>query len=99
MLVNTEKGLKFNEHVRKILYIKESTFDKIKKKNGQLNHALNETKKRNYIMKKYRTESYEKLEKWFRKVYKKQIVIHTVYNKIPRKIRLLMKNILESKKG
>ena len=50
-------------------------------------------------MKKYRTESYEKLEKWFRKVYKKQIVIHTVYNKIPRKIRLLMKNILESKKG
>ena len=45
-------------------------------------------------------EPYEKVEEWFHKVYRKQILVHTIYNKIPRKARLLMKNIiLQVKKG
>lgn len=58
------------------------------------------TKKRKNIMMRYKMEPYEKVEEWFHKVYRKQILVHTIYNKIPRKARLLMKNIiLQVKKG
>ena len=49
---------------------------------------------------RYKMESYDKVEEWFHKTYRKQILVHTIYNKIPRKARLLMKNIiLQIKKG
>lgn len=99
-LVNTDKGLAFSKETKTKFYLEESSFSKIKKKNGQLNHASQKTKKRKNIMMRYKMEPYEKVEEWFHKVYRKQILVHTIYNKIPRKARLLMKNIiLQVKKG
>lgn len=100
ILVNTDKGLAFSKETKTKFYLEESSFGKIKKKNGQLNHASQKTKKRKNIMMRYKMEPYEKVEEWFHKVYRKQILVHTIYNKIPRKVRLLMKNIiLQVKKG
>ena len=100
ILVNTDKGLAFSKEIKTKFYLEESSFGKIKKKNGQLNHSSQKTKKRKNIMMRYKMESYDKVEEWFHKTYRKQILVHTIYNKIPRKARLLMKNIiLQIKKG
>lgn len=46
-------------------------------------------------MKLYVEKGYEAVEKWFRKFYKKQIIVHSIYHAIPIKMRLRIKQILK----
>ncbi len=48
ILVNTDKGLAFSKETKTKFYLEESSFSKIKKKNGQLNHASQKLKKKEY---------------------------------------------------
>lgn len=71
-----------------------SSFDKIAKKNGQLRRPSVHSERRNTVMTIYQKSGYDGVEKWFRKNYRKQITIHSVYNAIPRKLRMALKSAL-----
>ena len=69
-LVNTDKGLAFSKETKTKFYLEESSFSKIKKKNGQLNHASSKTKKRKNIMMRYKNGT-------IRKSWKNGFIRHT----------------------
>lgn len=46
-------------------------------------------------MELYEKAGYDGVEKWFHKKYRKQIAVHSIYNAIPRKVRVALKNIIK----
>ena len=96
VLVNTQKGAEMCNKLLNKIYLYKNTYDKIAKKNGQLCHPSVQSVQRNNIMKLYKESGYNEVEKWFRKKYRKQIIIHSIYNAIPRKIRVTLKNKIKN---
>lgn len=93
ILVNSEKGLNYCKN----LYLILSTFDKVSKKNAQLKKPSNLSEKRNKILDMYKENNYSYVNNWFLKTYKKQIIIHRIFNKLPRNLRVKLKSILKNK--
>ena len=95
ILVNTQKAAELCEKLSDRMYLYESSFMKIAKKNGQLDHPSAKSERRKTVMEIYEKFGYDGVEKWFRKKYKKQIIMHRVYNAIPRKLRVALKNAIK----
>ena len=95
ILANTQKGVELCSKLSDKIWLSESSYDKIAKRNGQLSHPSVQSEKRNNIMELYQDAGYDGVEKWFNKKYKKQIMAHSIYNVIPRKIRIALKNIIK----
>lgn len=95
ILVNTQKAIELCEKLTDKICFHESKFEKIEKKNGQLNHPSVQSERRKIVMKIYGESGYDGIEKWFHKKYKKQIVIHSIYNAVPRKLRVALKNAIK----
>lgn len=68
---------------------------KSQEKTEQLSHPSVQSSRRKIIMELYEKTGYDGVEKWFHKKYRKQIVVHSVYNAIPRKVRVALKNIIK----
>ena len=95
ILANTEKGLDICNNLRDLVQMDESSFEKVSHKNGQLNEPSKKPVNREMILEKYAENGYLEVEEWFKKAYKKQIIVHTIYNAIPRKLRLKLKKIIK----
>lgn len=95
ILVNTQKAMELCGKLSDRMYLYESSLVKIAKKNGQLNHPSVQSERRKIVMEIYEKSGYDGVEKWFRNKYKKQIMIHRVYNAIPRKLRVALKNVIQ----
>lgn len=95
VLANNEKGLNICEYTEDILQLYRSEFNKISHKNEQLNQPSAKGKEREKIFEIYKSNGYGKVEDWFKIKYLKQIVVHAVFNRIPRKIRITIKSILK----
>jgi len=94
MLINTQKGIELCGKLSDKIYLSESSFGKIAKKNGQLNHPSIRSERRKIVMEIYQKYGYDGVEKWFHKKYKKQIMIHSIYNVLPRKLRVALKSMI-----
>lgn len=97
ILANTEKGIKTCQNIKELLQMNDSSFEKVSRRNGQLNIPSKRPDSREMIMRKYSDHGYIAIEKWFRKKYKKQIIVHRIYNMIPRTIRLKLKVVIKGK--
>ena len=97
ILANTEKGIKTCQNIKELLQMNDSSFEKVSRRNGQLNIPSKRPDSREMIMRKYSDHGYIAIEKWFRKKYKKQIIVHRIYNMIPRTIRLKLKAVIKGK--
>ena len=95
ILANSEKGIVIFKEIKDLIQLYESSYEKISNKNGQLKVPSKKGKARAEILKIYESGGYPVVEKWFQEKYRKQIVIHTIYNKIPRGLRLSLKNFFE----
>lgn len=95
ILANSSKGILICERNSNMLQLNESIFSKVSNKNGQLKKPTQRKKSREEILKLYSKFGYEKIERWFRKKYKKQIITHFIYNKIPRSLRIKLKRIVK----
>lgn len=95
VLANSDKGISVCQDMKEILQLHDSSFEKVSRQNKQLIEPSHETKDRAVIMKLYVEKGYEAVEKWFRKFYKKQIIVHSIYHAIPIKMRLRIKQILK----
>lgn len=95
ILANSEKGIAICKNMKETLQLHESSYEKISNKNGQLKEPSHLNKQRDELLSIYVTGGYSDVEKWFQKKYRKQIIIHTIYNKIPRGLRLSLKKFLK----
>lgn len=95
VLANTKKGMVLCEKLSDRICLHESLFVKIAKKNGQLNHPSVHSERREMVMEIYEKSGYDGVEKWFHKKYKNQIIMHRIYNTIPRKLRASLKNAIK----
>lgn len=93
IIVNTKNGMELCKKLSDKISLSDSSFDKIAKKNGQLNHPTIQSKRHGTVMEIYDKFGYDGVEKWFHKKYKKQIILHAIYNMIPYKLRFLIKKI------
>lgn len=95
LIVNSEKGKKIiDDCFFDNLEIYMSHFDKVAKKNGQLNSPSKLSESRSIIFDVYREKAYAGVEDLFRRIYKKQRILHWVFNKMPMKLRKISKNVL-----
>lgn len=94
ILANTEKGCRVCESLQNLCQT-ESTFEKVSRKNGQLQHPSLKPDNREQVMKIYEHEGYEAVDAWYHRHYRKQILVHRVYNAIPRNIRIKLKAMIK----
>lgn len=98
-LVNSEKGIVFLEEIREYLYITESTFDKVKRKNAQLNKPISKMNKRKELLNFIDSYGNSALAKKYYDDNKKEIIISNIKLFIPRLvINSIKKNLYSSKK-
>lgn len=95
VLANSNKGISICRNMKEILQFHDSSFEKISHKNGQLIEPSHKMNSRSAIMQIYTEKGYVAVESWFRKKYKKQIVMHTLYHRLPIKLRLRIKQVLK----
>lgn len=95
VLENSHKGILLGENLNLYLNLECSTFEKISKHNGQLIKPLIKGQCRSEVLKMFETGGYATVDKWFKQTYRRQIVIHKIYNAMPRKLQLLIKQVLK----
>ena len=93
MMANNKRGLDFSNEMEGFIIKEASTFEKVSKKNEQLKKPFKQSSKREKIMQVYIDRGYEGIEKLYRSEYRKQRVIHYIFNKLPRNIRNNIKKI------
>ncbi len=93
IIVNTEKGREFIKGFDGYINVVVSEFDKISKMNKQLNMPSERSSKRDKIFDLYKNDGYEAVERLYRVKYRRQRIIHFVFNKLPRWLRNLLKSL------
>ena len=93
MMANNKRGLDFSNEMEGFIIKEVSTFEKVSQKNEQLKKPFTQSSKREKIMQVYFERGYEGIEKLYRSDYRKQRVIHYIFNKLPRNIRNNIKKI------
>lgn len=91
IIVNNAKGKILINKYSNILLKLDSSFDKIKKHNNQLNNPCTYTNKREELMNLYKDNAYSKVEKWYKKNKGLNYYIKIIWYKIPYKIRKSLK--------
>ncbi len=61
---------------------------RLQNKNGQLKHPSKRPEKRENLMKLYSQKGYSSIDEYFHKKYRKQIIVHTIFNAFPIGVRL-----------
>lgn len=93
IIVNSKNGMKIMQNIIN-LSMYETQFEKIANKNGQLKYPSKRPAKREQIMKLYFQKGYRGVDEYFYRNYKKQIIVHTVFNAFPIGVRLKIKKVL-----
>lgn len=93
VIINSENGMDIVNDIID-MDMQETQFGKIANKNGQLKYPSKYPKKRKSLMELYSKKGYSNIDKYFYKNYKKQIIIHTIFNAFPIGIRLKIKKIM-----
>ena len=91
IMVNNEKGQTLINNYAIDLVKINSKFEKIKKHNGQLNFPSKYTKKREELMTLYKDNSYQSVEKWYKKQEGMNYYIKSIWYRIPYCIRKRIK--------
>lgn len=94
ILVNSEKGQELCNSAKETLCFYKSEIDKVIVRNKQLRAPSQKPEIRVSVLAEYKQGGYAAVNKLFKKKYKKQLMIHFMYNKIPRKIRMKLKRLI-----
>lgn len=95
ILANTQKGIDICNELEDYVRMDKSELEKILRNNGQLSSPSKKSPERDIVLKLYKNDGYVAVDKYFTKKYKKQILMHRIYNAIPRPLRLKIKKLLK----
>ena len=93
IIVNTELGEIFMDEMKEVLTYNISSFDKVAKKNEQLTSPSKVGKYRLQVMDLYKENGYKSVDDFYKVVYRKQIILHTIYNMLPYNVKMWVKRI------
>ncbi len=94
IIVNSNKGKEILNNTQLNLELIETKVSKIAKKNKQLNAPSKMPNNRTDILNQYVKNNYEALNDYFYKNYKKQLIVHKIFNSIPSNLRRKLKKIM-----
>ena len=93
MIISTEKGKDFIDSAGLKIDKIGTEYHKIAKYNKQLNQPYSLSPKRDSILSMYEKKNYDEVEMYFKKAYRKQRIIHYIFNKLPRSFRKIIKKM------
>lgn len=85
---------KLIEQYAENLYIKESSFEKVARKNGQLNHPSELRPERKAVLDLFRDKGYPAVDDWYYKRLGIKRYVYEVWDMMPRKLQLAAKKVL-----
>ena len=94
ILVNTENGQRLVDKARNDLYLDKSEFIKVSARNEQLVKPSKESVFREEILDLYSHHGYKAVEQFYKAKYKKQIVIHRIFNMMPYFFKEFVRRVL-----
>ena len=94
IIVNTVKGQSILKSIENNIVIDDSTYEKVANRNTQLLQPSKRGKYYDMIFESYRNLGYAAVDKLFYKYYKKQILIHSVFSKLPFGVKEIIRKIL-----
>jgi coenzyme F420-reducing hydrogenase beta subunit len=94
LLVNNEKGMGMIDKIREKLQLTESTYEKARASNHQLNNPTAKSDKRELILKTFREGGFQEVADSYYKNMKKQIVIYRIISMVPQTVKNAIKKIL-----
>lgn len=97
MLINTAKGKVLCKMAETKLCLYESTVDKVAMQNKQLRQPSIKPKARETFLEVYKQGGYSAIERLFKKIYGKKLIVHSIYNAIPRNLRNRLKKIVSKR--
>jgi len=95
ILINTKKGLKKIDSIKKYMNLTGTDFEQAKLYNGQLEHPIAKSKKRDMLYTKFRIEGASTIANEYYKEMKNQIVFEKIKARIPPPIKNMIKEVLK----
>ena len=96
LLVNTDKGVRESTNICENLNLNKSKLEKVQKNNEQLSEPSMKLPQRDKLLELYRIHNYSAVEKYYRENFKKEIVVHTLFNILPWGIRHRVQGVVKT---
>ncbi len=93
-LVNTDKGEKLLEKYGEDIFMKKSSFEKVSRKNGQLNEPSRLSPERKTVLELFKNEGYSAVDDRYYKRLGKKKYVYIIWDLMPRKLQLTAKKVL-----
>jgi coenzyme F420-reducing hydrogenase beta subunit len=94
VMISTSRGEVFFRSLNSQIYADLSKFEKISKHNEQLREPSKKGKDYQEIFRLYPRYGYQAVEKYYKRKYFINIILHVIYNKIPLPMRKKIKKLL-----
>lgn len=93
IITNTEKGDAIIAEACDLITLFPSTYSKVANRNGQLVHPSQEGRFRQQILDIYQTDNYSGVDKFYKKNYRLQRLIHSVFSILPYSVKSLLRQL------
>lgn len=93
IIANTRQGENLLRLISSYVKTSPSTYDKLARKNSQLLHPSEQSAYRNLILTLYREGGYPFVDKSYRRVYRTQRAIHTIFSRLPYWLKSILRNL------
>lgn len=94
IIVNSTKGQEVLHSLKGALLLDESSYEKVSRRNAQLLRPSPKGKFRETIFGLYHEKGYEAVDRFYRKHYKKQRIIHSVFSKLPFGLKSIIQKLI-----
>lgn len=95
MIVNSAKAEKLIEELSKKILIKESTFEKVARQNGQLVYPTKRSERREEILEKYTEQGYKQIDKWFKSTLGIKFLPIFIIDRVPVSLKKQIRRIIK----
>lgn len=94
IIANNQKGQETLRLLKDKLLLDESSYEKVSRRNAQLVKPSQKGKFRETILGLYHENGYSAVDTFYRKHYRKQRIIHSVFSKLPFGLRLIIQKLI-----
>lgn len=94
IIVNSTKGQEALHSLKGALLLDKSSYEKVSRRNAQLLRPSQKEKSRETIFGLYHEKGYEAVDRFYRKHYRKQRIIHSVFSKLPFGLKLIIQKLI-----
>lgn len=94
VVINTGKGMDYMENMPERILMKESSFEKVARKNGQLRYPAETGDRRQLVLDMYVKGGYQEVDAWFRRKNFVKMPFVFVVDRIPVSLKKRIRRML-----